>query len=281
MRLNSKIMDLVCTQMFDRWRKRPTTTQFFRHYAFDHIMYNRVAPKPCRGLDIIRSGPHKRERQYCNHPMCPCCWYRKASSMWNAILKLGEWEYYYLRQTWLTPWNKDLHPRCVQQFKAYHSAYKMVAYTINFDAPGRHVDDISEKDEWHGELVYQLRGVFVSDRLVKEKYADPGLPDQLEVKVDPRDRSSELVGIIDRAVFEDRQDLFDAWLYGCSDTGFPGLRYPYYYARHPKFSEYLERFSTYSPSGRSWAKIKKIGGHHDREEENNRQAEAGQEYGGC
>jgi hypothetical protein len=216
--------------------------------------------------------------------MCPSCWYRRNADIMVALDKARGWPYYYLRQTWFVPWWEDLHPRCVQRFKSYHSAYKLVAYTLNFDALGPVIDALSVKDDWGGELTYQLRGIFVADHLVQDKRVDENLPGQVEVFADPRSEESESVGIIDRSVCTDHDSMLDAWLNGAPDnTDMPGLNHPFYYKRHFKFSQYIDRFSKYSPAGRSWAKVKSIGAYHgeeeDREEEKGGQEEDGEEEG--
>lgn len=215
--------------------------------------------KPCRSLGIMTISKYPG-LQYCNNPICPSCWYRKNLSLLSAICKMRVASYMYIRNTWFVPWDTDIHPRCVQRFKSYHSRYRLVGYTLNFDALSPYFNpDDARRDPFGGELSYQLIGVFASDKLVSDKNIDKGLPDQVAVNEDPKDSHSRQIGIIDREVFTNQIKLISVWL--------DRLNFPFLYHNHPKFGDYINRFFNYNPSGRSWTRIRKI--RHDNQNSEN------------
>ncbi len=213
--------------------------------------FNRLNGRPCLGLRFMHL--EQPGRQYCYQPFCPTCWHRRQADILTALRLCGSWPCPYLRETWWVKWDEELHPLLVRRFKARKSdAYRLLAYTLNVEAqaPVLTYEEQRSDPEFHGELSYQLLGLFMAERQVRDLGTIEGLgPDQAHVY-----QGQELVGIINRQTVD---DLPGAWL--------SHLRHPWDYRQHGIFERYVRRFRSEWPTGRSWAYVSKSRTFYERE----------------
>jgi hypothetical protein len=211
------------------------------------IMFNSWTPKPCRGMKFMTPGLRANDlkgHQYCGHPLCPTCWHRRQTELIQALAEIPEVPWLCFRSTWFVKWDIDVHPRCVTRFKGAGSRYKLLAYTLNWDASVAFLDDEDAKhDEFGGQLSYQLLGLFWSHREVRDTQDTAG---QVNVRLDPTTGHSETIGIVDKD-YVARDQLLPTW--------WAKLRHPWQYRGHTLFRDYIERFYDYKPAGKSWTRI--------------------------
>lgn len=205
--------------------------------------FNRLSGHRCRGLRFMRL--ERPGRQYCYRPFCPTCWHRRQADILTALRLCRPWPYQWLRETWWVRWDDELHPDVIRRFKARKSrSYRLLAYTLNVEAqaPVLTYEEQRADLEFHGELSYQLMGIFLSCSQPRDPDTIQELgPDQSHLY-----QGDELVGIVNRRSVT---DLVQAWL--------DSLKHPWEYRGHGIFERYVKRFDGKWPTGRSWAYVSK------------------------
>lgn len=120
----------------------------------------------------------------------------------------------------------------------------MLVYGMTFDASGiSEIDEATVRgDPFHGEMAYQLIGLFASERPFSEYNTDHA------GQVYVTDKTGDVVGLIDsQRVYG--PELQRMWL--------ENLTHPWRFRRHQLFSDYLRHFDQ-TKLGRTWSRVNKI-----------------------
>lgn len=195
--------------------------------------YNSI--RPCLGLKFMRLRSYARSR--CQHPLCPSCWHRKATSFLRAADSLRPDMCTYIRSTSLYRWSETIPPEVIKRFKARSHRYQLIGYFLNYDACDTQVTpEIAEGDAFNGELSYQLVGIFQSENPVKDKNLRYGA-----VQVLGSDK--QVLGSISRVETSPSST---------ASLLLEQLRHPWVYRGHGElFDQYLRHF--HPRVGKSWA----------------------------
>lgn len=196
--------------------------------------YNEFAKIPCRGFTCFKLWQNGGPNQRCGHPMCPTCWHRNLTRIFEGFSGLPESGFYYVRQTAWEKWDTAIHARCKARFKGNGSRYRLLGYLVSYAACGLQIDfsDI-EQDPFQGEMTYSYVGLFVSEHFVRD--TDLSGDGQIEVRL-TAGRNADIVGVIHQDRYRHRDDAIQGWL----DQMTP----PFRYRAHPAYETYIRVFET-------------------------------------
>jgi len=186
---------------------------------------------PCRSISTLHvfEDIHARPKHFCNHQLCPSCWYNTRMNVISHLNTFTDDAYWYIRYSDPIEYSDVMAPELWTRFRGDGSAFTLLGYDVQLGA--ERFEPIGEGwDE--GEMFQRLIGVFVARKEVQHAWIPWTNNRKLSYVDFPQTRLN--------TIHSPKNDVIDMY---AGLARMPGVLY-----RHPRFLDYIERFAP----RRSW-----------------------------